>query len=268
MTRQESDADAVRDEVSRRYGQIAQADGCGCGCCGSETEHAELIGYDPQQLENVPKGADMGLGCGNPTALTMIEPDMTVLDLGSGAGIDCFLAARQVGPDGKVIGVDMTDQMLAKAREFATAHEYANVEFRKGLIEDMPADDASVDLVISNCVINLSPDKPKVFHEIGRVLKPGGRAAISDIVLLRPLPEAVRSSVEAYIGCLAGAVLADDYLGYIKSAGMTIETANRKPYDIKSVLCSTPELAKLAEALPSAFDPRTYVAAMDVVAVR
>ena len=268
MTTQKGDADAIRDEVADRYGQIAQADGCGCGCCGAETEHAELIGYDPQQLKDVPKGADMGLGCGNPTALTMIESGMTVLDLGSGAGIDCFLAARQVGPDGKVIGVDMTDQMLAKAREYATAHEYTNVEFRKGLIEDMPVDDGSVDLVISNCVINLSPDKPKVFQEVGRVLKPGGRAAISDIVLLKPLPEAVRSSVEAYIGCLAGAVLADDYLDHITGAGLTIETANRKPYDMKSVLCSTPELAKLAAALPDAFDLSGYVVAMDVVAVR
>ena len=273
MTQNDANAEAIRDEVARRYGQIAQSGGEGCccsnsGCCGSQSGHAEMIGYDAQQLENVPDGADLGLGCGNPTALTMIEPGMTVVDLGSGAGIDCFLAAKQVGPSGKVIGVDMTDQMLARARQFAIDKGYDNVEFRKGLIEAMPVDDASVDLVISNCVINLSPDKPKVFNEVARVLKPGGKAAVSDIVLLRPLPEAIRTSVEAYISCLAGAMMVDDYLADVRAAGLTIESANRKAYDIKAVLTSAPELAELTATLPTDFEPGEYVAALDLVAVR
>ena len=271
MTADESEACSIRDEVARRYGEIAQADdaGCGTGCCGgSSTQHAELIGYDAQQLQDLPEGANLGLGCGNPTTMTMIAPGMTVLDLGSGAGIDCFLAARHVGPTGKVIGLDMTDAMLAKARVFASDKGYANVEFRKGLIEAMPVDDASVDLVISNCVINLSPDKPKVFQEIARVLKPGGRAAISDIVLLQPLPAAVRNNLEAYIACIAGAAMVDDYLAHVRAADLTIERAERKPYDVMAVLTCAPDMSAVAANLPADFDAAACVASLDLLAVR
>lgn len=272
MAQDTSEAGAIRDEVARRYGEIAESNdaGCGCGpsCCGGQPEHAQLIGYDAEQLQILPAGANLGLGCGNPTALTMIEPGMTVVDLGSGAGIDCFLAAGQVGAGGKVIGVDMTDAMLAKARAFATEKGYTNVEFRKGLIEAMPIEDGSVDLVISNCVINLSPDKPQVFREIARILKPGGRAAISDVVLLQPLPEAVRTDVEAYIACLAGAALVDDYLGYVRDAGLTIAKADRKTYDITTVLSCSPDMKGVVEKLPTDFDAATHVAGLDLLAVR
>lgn len=270
MTQQDTDASSIRAEVSRRYGEVAEGDGgCGPGCCGGSTsEHAQMIGYDKQQLQILPEGANLALGCGNPTTLTMIEPGMTVLDLGSGAGIDCFLASEKVGPTGKVIGVDMTDAMLAKARAFAEAKGFANIEFRKGLIEQMPVDDASVDLVISNCVINLSPDKAKVFQEVARVLKPGGRAAISDIVLLQPLPESILADAEAYSACISGAIMVDDYLGHARAAGLTIEKADRKGYDVMAVLSCSPDMSAVAANLPDDFDPAACIASLDLLAVR
>jgi SAM-dependent methyltransferase len=214
----------IRVMVRERYGALVEKGGCGCGpaCCGgTETSLAsmEQIGYSAEQASAAPKDADLGLGCGNPLAFAAVKPGETVLDLGSGAGIDAFLAAREVGPQGRVIGVDMTPPMLDRARATAAREGFANVEFRLGEIENLPVADATVDAIISNCVINLSPEKPRVFREAFRVLKPGGRLLVSDLVLLRPLPESVRTSVEAYVGCVAGASLREDYLRLVREAG-------------------------------------------------
>jgi SAM-dependent methyltransferase len=217
----------VKKAVRESYARIAeQGSSCCCGpsssCCGSTDTLKEIskgIGYSDDELAAIPDGANLGLGCGNPVALASLKEGETVLDLGSGAGFDCFLAANKVGGKGKVIGVDMTPEMIARARENARKGDYENVEFRLGEIENLPVADASVDVVISNCVINLSPDKKRVFHEVFRVLKPGGRLMVSDIVLLKPLPDAIKNSVEAYVGCIAGAALKEEYLGAIQSAG-------------------------------------------------
>lgn len=212
--------------VREGYAKIAKQDSPCCvpanSCCGS-TDSAEdiskKIGYTEEELKTVPEGANLGLGCGNPVALASLKEGDTVLDLGSGAGFDCFLAAQKVGPKGRVIGVDMTPEMIEKARENAKKGNYGNVDFRLGEIEKLPVADSSIDAVISNCVINLSPDKPKVFAEAFRVLKPGGRLMISDIVLLKELPDFIKNSIEAYIGCLSGAIIRDDYIGAIRAAG-------------------------------------------------
>ena len=263
-------ASDIRDHVSKRYGEIAEGGG---GCCGSQSDpgrldHAKAIGYSAEEVATLPEGANLGLGCGSPTSLTMIEEGMTVVDLGSGAGIDCFLASSKVGQTGRVIGVDMTDAMLAKANEYAKANGYENVSFRKGQIEALPIDDASVDLVISNCVVNLSPDKGKVFAEIMRVLKPGGRAAISDIVLLKPLPKQIIDDVEAYIGCISGAELIEDYLGQAIRSGLEVSSAKRKGYDVMHVLSCSPDAAKLLENVPVEFVGSDHVASLDVVLSR
>ena len=216
----------IRKAVREGYGKIAEKRSSCCGpatsCCGDQDfarDASKRIGYSEEELKVVPEGANLGLGCGNPVALASLKPGEIVVDLGSGAGFDCFLAANQVGKSGKVIGVDMTPQMLDKARENARTGNYENVEFRLGEIENLPVADNHADIIISNCVINLSPDKKKVFREAFRVLKPGGRLMVSDIVLLKELPEEVRNSVVAYIGCLAGAVSKNHYLGAIDEAG-------------------------------------------------
>ena len=209
----------ITTAVQEHYGAVARGEKSGCGC-GSKDELATAIGYREEDLA-VAGDANLGLGCGNPLALAEVQPGMTVLDLGSGAGFDAFLAWRQVGTSGRVIGVDMTDDMLQRARENAQKLGATNVEFRKGYIERLPVEDASVDFVISNCVINLSPDKPAVFREIRRVLKPGGRFAVSDIVLLRELPENVAQSVSAYVGCIAGASQIGDYISFAMEAGLS-----------------------------------------------
>jgi len=188
-------------------------------CCSPQDAASQAIGYSGAELGAIPEGANMGLGCGNPTAIASLEEGEVVLDLGSGGGIDCFLAANIVGETGRVIGVDMTPEMLEKARENARKVGYENVEFRLGEIENLPAADNSVDVVISNCVINLSPDKSRVFKEAHRVLKPGGRVMVSDVVLTRELPEDIKNSIAAYTGCVAGAYLKEDYLATIAEAG-------------------------------------------------
>ncbi len=205
--------------VKEKYGEVARGERSGCGC-GSKDSVAAAIGYSKEDLEAA-GDANLGLGCGNPLALSGIKPGMTVLDLGSGAGFDAFLAWRKVGANGRVIGVDMTDDMLARARENAAKLGATNVEFRKGQIEALPVEASSVDLVISNCVINLSPDKSAVFREIARVLKPGGHFAVSDIVLLAELPEQVKNDVSAYVGCISGASLMGEYIRLALEAGLT-----------------------------------------------
>jgi SAM-dependent methyltransferase len=179
------------------------------------------MGYSGEDLEGVPEGANLGLGCGNPVALASLEKGQTVLDLGSGAGFDSFLAANQVGASGKIIGVDMTAEMIDRAQHNAEKDGYENVEFRLGKIEHLPLADRSVDVVLSNCVINLSPDKEQVFQEAFRTLKPGGRLMVSDIVLLRPLPGFIKTCMEAYVACLAGAATREDYLKAIQMAGFS-----------------------------------------------
>ncbi len=230
----EKSADEVREKVRERYGNVAKRTASGGGCCGSSSAEAEIsqaVGYSAAELGAIPAEANLGVGCGNPTATAEIRPGDTVLDLGSGAGIDCFLAANATGPEGRVIGVDMTDEMLERARANAERAGYGNVEFRKGMIEDLPVEDGTVDVVISNCVINLSPDKAKVFSEIFRVLKPGGRMVVSDIVVEKELPDEVRNSIEAYVGCIAGALQAEEYLGLVRQAGFTqVDEQSRVSY--------------------------------------
>jgi len=211
--------DDIRQVVRERYSERARTS---CSCCGSgesTSSRSRTIGYSDKQLATVPEGANLGLGCGNPTALASLKEGETVLDFGAGAGLDCFLAAQAVGPSGKAIGVDMTAEMIDRARENARKHEINNVEFRLGEIEHLPVADGAVDVVISNCVINLSPDKPQVFREAFRALKPGGRLFVSDMVLNKPLPEEVRESIEAYVGCVAGASMRAEYLEAIVAAG-------------------------------------------------
>jgi SAM-dependent methyltransferase len=221
------ETDEIRGFVRERYGAIAEqaGSGCGCnsggGCCGgadAET-YGEKLGYTAEQLAAAPAGADLGLGCGNPITLASIKPGETVLDLGSGAGFDCFLAARQLAGTGRVIGVDMTPAMLTKARANAKKSGFTNVEFRLGEIEALPVADASVDLIISNCVINLSPEKGRVLREAFRVLKPGGRLAIADIVTTKPLPESLRQKLEAIGACVGGATPIDELRALLEIAG-------------------------------------------------
>ncbi len=230
-------SDEKKKELVRKYyGRIAANSGnqsscCGpapkqatpsCGCGGSNPNLiSNAIGYSTVELANLPKNANLGLGCGNPTAFAFLKEGDVVLDLGSGAGIDCFLAAQKVGKNGKVIGVDMTPSMVQKANENAKSGGYQNVEFRLGEIEKLPVEDHSVDVIISNCVINLVPSKLKAFQEAFRVLKPGGRLMISDIVVQKELPAFIKTSIEAYAGCIAGAVPRNEYLAAITKAGFT-----------------------------------------------
>jgi SAM-dependent methyltransferase len=211
--------------VRDRYGAIAEKNSSCCApkttCCGSEpAPTSAALGYDPSELELLPEGADLGLGCGAPLAHLELQPGEVVVDLGSGAGIDALIAAHKVGPTGHVIGIDMTPEMLEKARANTVMADVDHVEFREGRLEKLPVDDASVDAVTSNCVINLVPDKSKVFAEIARVLKPGGRLVISDVMLDGELPEVIVKDVTAYVGCVAGAIRREDYLAMLDGAGL------------------------------------------------
>ena len=267
--------EATRAHVRERYGTIASTGGggrssdagsSGCGasegssCCGAsggssccaESPVGIQLGYSPEQLAALPEGANLGLGCGNPTALLGLKAGQTVLDLGSGAGIDCFLAARKVGPGGRVIGVDMTPEMIDRARAAARKNGYANVEFRLGEIESLPIADSSVDVIVSNCVINLSTEKERVFREAFRVLKPGGRLMISDIMLREALPERLATNAALFAGCVAGAVLKEDYLRMMREAGFSSVMVEREketaemfgPEEGASLLEQAPDLTR------------------------
>ena len=233
--------DRIKEIVREKYAEFARTERSCCAagdtasCCSPESVSKE-IGYKDDDLKAVPQGANLGLGCGNPVAIASLKEGEVVLDLGSGAGFDCFLAANKVGEKGRAIGVDMTPEMIEKARQNAKKGSYENVEFRLGEIENLPAADNSVDVVISNCVINLAPNKSRVFNEAFRVLRPGGRFMISDMVLTKELPSAIKESVEAYVGCIAGAIKKEEYLETIRAAGFReIQTIDETPFPIEVI---------------------------------
>lgn len=277
-------ADQVHEHVRDGYARIARSDsGCcatdaaGGGCCGPATftpeQLARAIGYTSEELAATPDSANMGLSCGNPTALAALRPGETVLDLGAGGGFDCFVAGPRVGKTGRVIGVDMTPDMLSRARRnIASYRERSgldNVEFRLGEIENLPLADASVDVVISNCVLNLSPDKPRVWREIARVLKPGGRVAVSDLALLRPLPESVRQDVESLVGCVAGAVLVEESRAMAEAAGLTdVHLATKPQYIAALTDWQDPLYRRIVERLPKGTGPADFITSLDISATK
>lgn len=276
----------IRTTVREQYGAMARAGSSCCptttgsstnGCCAPSADPTTLaaaIGYDPQELANIlPEGANLGLSCGNPGAIAALKPGEVVLDLGSGAGFDAFLCGPKVGAHGRVIGVDMTADMLARARGNLAGYTkrtgLTNIEFRLGEIEHLPIPDASVDVVISNCVINLSPNKPQVWREIARVLKPGGRVAVSDMVLLKPLPDSVRTAIEAYIGCIAGASLVDDLRRMMVNAGLAkIRLERKEAYVATLTAGNDPLYQNMQSALPSGTTPADVISSMDISAMK
>jgi len=232
----------IKKIVKEGYAKIAKqgtsccASGSCCGSSNSAQDISKSVGYSDEEMNAVPEGANLGLGCGNPVAIASLKEGEIVLDLGSGAGFDAFLAAARVGETGRVIGVDMTEEMVEKAKKNAQKNNYSNVEFRLGEIENLPVENNSIDVIISNCVINLSPDKERVFRETYRVLKPGGRLMVSDLVLTKELPATIKNSVEAYVGCIAGAIMKNEYLNYIKLAGFqNIKIAGQANYPIEAM---------------------------------
>jgi arsenite methyltransferase len=262
----------IREAVREGYSQIAQG---GSGCCGSSTPDklAAGIGYSGEDLELLPEGANMGLSCGNPTAIAELKPGQVVLDLGSGGGFDAFIAAKKLGPDGRAIGVDMTPEMISKARagipKFTEKTGLSNVEFRLGEIEHLPVADQSIDVVISNCVINLSPDKQQVWREIGRVLRPGGKACISDLALKQPLPEHVLKSAAALVSCVAGAVLIDETITMAKQAGLDDIEVTEKIYNLEVMVdCNDPIYKQVTESLPEGTKISDYIVSVDVTALK
>lgn len=270
----------IRTTVREKYGEMARAASSCCGpatsgCCApaaDPTTLAAAIGYNPSELAAIlPEGANLGLSCGNPGAIAALKPGEVVLDLGSGAGFDAFLCGPKVGATGRVIGVDMTPDMLAKARGNLAGYTQrtglSNIEFRMGEIEHLPVADESVDVVISNCVINLSPDKPQVWREIARVLKPGGRVAVSDMVLLKPLPDAVRLAIEAYVGCIAGASLVDEVKQMMHAAGLAkVRLTPKSEYVDTLTQGDDPLYRQMSSALPFGTTPGDYITSMDIAA--
>ncbi|HRT64802.1 MAG TPA: arsenite methyltransferase [Candidatus Hydrogenedentes bacterium] len=279
MTSETTNPEAVREKVREGYGAIARQGGSCCGpsksCCGSGNAAAvaTAVGYDEAELAALPDGANMGLSCGNPTAIAELQPGEVVLDLGSGGGFDVFIAARKVGPTGKAIGVDMTADMLAKARKNAVTFKEKsgldNVEFRLGEIEHLPVVDNSVDVIISNCVINLSPDKPQVWREMFRVLKPGGRVAVSDLALLQPIPPNVAEMVEALVGCIAGAVLVKETDRMAREAGLDNITLTEKQGYVEALTdWKDPLFKKILENLPPGAKMSDFVTSLYVSATK
>jgi SAM-dependent methyltransferase len=272
--------DSVRRLVREGYAKIAEENNNGCcstgvSCCGSTPQEADKLarelGYTVEELQALPDGANMGLSCGNPAALAALNPGETVLDLGAGGGFDVFIAGRKVGATGRAIGVDMTPEMLMKARHNIAHYRQEtgldNVEFRLGEIEHLPVADNSVDVIISNCVINLSPDKPQVWREMARVLKPGGRVAVSDMALLKPLPAEILKLVEARIGCVAGAVLVSETGEMAKAAGLQAVVITPKAGYVEALTdWEDPLYQKLIELLPAGTKPADYIASVEVTA--
>ena len=263
----------IRETVRKGYTEIAR--GQSSCCCGSSSPDrlAEAIGYTSGELAVLPEGANMGLSCGNPTAIANLKPGQVVLDLGSGGGFDVFIAAKKVGLKGRAIGVDMTPEMLTKARsgipKFTEKTGLANVEFRLGEIEHLPVADASIDVVISNCVINLSADKQHVWNEIARVLKPGGRACVSDLAMKKALPEKVLKSAAALVGCVAGAVLIDETVKMAKQAGLSDIRVIEKAYNIDVMAdCNDPLYREVKQHLPEGFKLSDYVVSVDITAIK
>jgi len=271
MARQSDTDERVREVVRTGYAEVAQ--GRAASCCGGKSPErlAETVGYTAADLEALPRGANMGLSCGNPTALASLSAGEVVIDLGSGGGFDAFVAGPRVGSTGRVIGVDMTSEMVAKARANLAAYRDSsgleNVEFRLGEIEHLPVADASVDVVISNCVINLSPDKPQVWREIARVLKPGGRVAVSDLALLRPLPARILELVAAMVGCVAGAVTVAETERAASEAGLVGFTSEPKPGYVEAMTeWDDPLWKKIVDSLPDGRSPAEYVSSMNFTA--
>ncbi len=263
----------IRQTVRKGYTDIAK--GKSPCCCGSSSPDklAEAIGYTTEELDILPDGANMGLSCGNPTAIAGLKAGDIVLDLGSGGGFDVFIAARKVGPKGKAIGVDMTPEMLSKSRQaiaaFTKKTGLENVEFRLGEIEHLPVADNSADVVISNCVINLSPDKLQVWNEIARVLKSGGKACISDLALKKPLPKEVLKSAAALVSCVAGAVLVDETVKMIKHAGLHDIQIDEKSYNIDVMAdCNDPLYRQAMEFLPPGSKLNDYIVSVNITAYK
>jgi SAM-dependent methyltransferase len=258
-------SEEIKQAVQGHYAKVAQKS---MSCCGGSTkgkdQYGQNLGYDKTDLTIVPE-SNLGVSCGNPQALADLQPGQTVLDLGSGAGFDMFIAADKVGPTGKAIGVDMTPDMIQRARDLAEKHNIPNVEFKLGEIENLPIASNSVDVVISNCVINLVPNKAKAWQEIARVLKPGGKVAVSDIALLKKLPWFIRNRMEAHAGCIAGAESIDDYVGHMKAAGLDNVRVEAKTGAIDMMVdayCKTTRLAN--RFLPKRFRLSAYIASVNV----
>jgi len=280
MSKNVKDQEAVREQVRAGYAEIAQhgserrKSSCCCGMSEGDADAlARHIGYTAEELAALPGGANIGLSCGNPGAVAALKRGDVLLDLGSGAGFDAFIAAPKVGPTGRVIGVDMTAEMLARARKNIAAYRERtgldNVEFRLGEIEHLPVADASVDVIISNCVINLSPDKPQVWREMARVLKTGGRVAVSDLALLQPLPAPVVEMVEALVGCVAGAVLASETERMAREAGLAEIRLHPKPGYVTAMTDGQdPLYRKIVSHLAAGSGPEDYITSLEVTAVK